>query len=194
MSPHSSFITFFLFVFLFAKADFQPEFSIGQDGTESTLTATHTDMTLAKKPFHVSFKCREYTDSAFHAVRVAMFLDKSKLQQVRGGIRTSDIEFFALGTGYATDGPYDPFYIHKEDAGHHYISYQKAGIKRAELVAETEGTLRLRCGVKNLCIDGETLSVEAAKIESLHLVIFYDANLNSFVDEGEYRTVSIRLN
>jgi hypothetical protein len=195
MKLHSSFILGFLFLAYLTRTDLQPDFAIEQDDSEHSLTATHTDITLKKKSFSISFNCKPYTDTEFHAARIGMFLDKAALDKIRDGMRTSDIEFFSLGTGYATSGPYDPFFIFSEDAGHHYVSYKKDGDKRAELVSENDrGILRLRCNVKHLSIDGEVFNIEEAKIDELHLVLFWDMNLNTILEPGEYKTVSINFN
>lgn len=188
-------LVYLLLILRFGKTQLLPEFSIDQGNTEHSLSATHTDLSIEKKAFSISFNCKEYKDMEFHAARIGVFLNRAQLDKIKPGISTSDIDFFSLGTGYATSGPYDPFYIHSEDAGHHYVSYEKDGDKRAELVSEKDnGILRLKCNVNHLSIDGETIPVEKAEIETLYLALFYDVNLNATLDAGEFKTASISFN
>jgi hypothetical protein len=193
--------SFALFGFLFIGSDVQnklqeppmPEFAIEQNGTVNTLLSERTVLVLDKNPFSILFNSEAYTDESFHAARIALSVNEADLNKLQPGARISDIDFFSLGTGFATDGPYDPFYVSEGD-GHHYVFYQKEGDKRAELISEKDGVLRLRCPINNLSVADEALPLNQIKINTLYLLLLYDANLNNTVDPGEYRTVSINFN
>jgi len=58
---------------------------------------------------------------------------------------------------------------------------------RATLIKDDNGSLILGCNIKQIFdySTKETLDLASCKYNELYIMFYYDANLNSIIDEGE---------
>ena len=177
----------------FISENFLPEFAIEQNGKIISLETIQTEIHLEKKSFSISFNAKEYDAEKikFFATQIAVSKDKSDLDEIKPGVLLFDLDYLSPGTGNATTGPYEFFSLTSNDGGHQYITYEKNGEQRAELISEKDGVMRLKCEVEKISDDGKIFPLPKLKLDSLYLILFSDANLNEQLDSGEYRTVMI---
>ena len=171
-------------------APFDLQFVIQQKGKDIAVNDTFTKITLARIPFSLFFNSLPYNtnEKQFYATRIAVTLERKDLKEIVTGRNISDIPYFAAGTGNATLGMYEKFYL----GGHQYIFYEPDGEHRASLVSETNGLLRLTCDVNALHGD-RTIEFTQQNIKRFFMIVLSDMNLNNVVDRDEWRVIEIDL-
>jgi len=170
---------------------FDLQFVIEQKGKQFPVDDGFTKITLAKMPFTLYFNSLPYDTNGkkFYATQIAVTRETGDLKKIVAGINISDIPYFAPGTGNATLGPYDAFYL---NGGNQYITYEEDGERRASLVSEDSGVLRLTCDVPAL-FDEIREEFATSNIKRFYMIVLSDMNLNGIVDAGEFRTMEIDL-
>ncbi|HYV93564.1 MAG TPA: hypothetical protein VE978_17450 [Chitinophagales bacterium] len=184
-----------IFSFLIAARNssdpFDLQLVIQQKGKDIAVNDTFSKITLARMPFSLFFNSLPYDTigNKFYATRIAVTLEKKEIKEIATGKSIDDIPYFSPGTGTATLGPYEKFYL---NGGHQYIIYETEGERRASLVSEDNGLLRLTCDVPAL-FGERTIEFSSKNINRFYMIVLSDMNLNGIVDAGEFRAIEIDL-
>jgi hypothetical protein len=147
-----------------------------------------------REPFALTFFQRPYnngSDDNYHALRIAVVLDRQLLNSVQVGGALDEIPMFQRGSGLAAEpGGYSS--LHISEAGHHYVYYQNAAKHRAQLVEHLyNGFLKLSFPVNEITLYGKTYTLADAPTEVMFFTIVIDRNLDNVIQEGELTKIEV---
>ncbi len=175
---------------LWCNAQNPNRISIVQEGKTILLQEGDNELKLNKAPFSIQFFCKRYSDEAFNAIQIAAFTDKASLDKVAVGVNADEVPYLAPYTGIAADQlGYSSIFLNNE--GHHYLYYKDEEDRRATLIAEKNGLLKLEWQPHSFYLEEEDKEFAESGITTFYLVIFTDSNKDKKVDKEELKKVSI---
>ncbi|WP_157976823.1 hypothetical protein [Taibaiella helva] len=145
---------------------------------------------LKKEPFTIRFHSPRYSEDTANALQVAAFRDKAWLDKAYPGIALSAVPYLSPGSGMAAYPEGYP-YIMLNPEGHHYLYYFDERDKRVDIAGQQGDWLTLDWTVEAFLIDGERKLFRDAGVAEFYLVLFFDANHNRRIDEGELKKLSL---
>ena len=166
-----------------------------QNGNSKVVKTTDHEITLKKQEFQIHYYNKEanYESKKYYSTFIAAVPSSKYFENVQTGMTTSQIEFFAPGSGLAgNEDGYDYLFIN--DYGNHYLVYEEGIVSRVKKIGETKGYSKLSFLVKTITDDTENVkSFEETAINELHLIIFRDTNSNAIVDRDELHKITVKL-
>lgn len=152
------------------------DMQVFQDGKSIRLNSsnnsaeTRSIVKLDRKAFFLSLP--KYADN--DVFQVCIWTDDSIFNEVKIGLKTSEVSFYSPGSGMAAEkSPYSAIYI--DDIGHNYLNSPR-------LVKLDSG--RHGISVATFGLDRKNYSVEDID-GPLYAVFFTDQNKNKVIEKGE---------
>ena len=171
------------------------EISVVQNGKEFKLLGEDCEILIDRDVFSIRFRNKRYDseNKKFYSARVAAFVNRLELQEVKSGMSKSEIKCFSPGTGISPSrsGKYESLFIGK--GGHHYLVYENSESKRLKKIDEKDDLLTLEFEINRLFQNGEDEKMSDTELNEFYLAILIDRNLNNVVDEGELKRVTVRI-
>lgn len=159
------------------------------------LLSSRETITVKPRPIRFVYELPPYSSDSRYALRVNVSDNERNLSYLEAGAAIDAIPFFGPGTGLAgpLEGGYP--YVFVDDYAHHYVIYalDDEGPKRAELISEANGLLRLSWPIAGYVASREHIDFAAGAPEALYFAVIRDFNLNGTIDEGEFIRLTIRF-
>ncbi|MBN1799647.1 MAG: hypothetical protein JW822_13810 [Spirochaetales bacterium] len=156
--------------------------------------AEESDITVSAGPITLVFTVKPYDriNKKYHAYRITVHSDSSIFDYVKDGTDDNEIPFFAPGTGMAAArSGYEHLVVNNR--ANHYLFYEKESEyeQRVELMGEEDGILLVQVSFDTLYNEGEQTDFSSLSGVTLYLVVYYDENLNTIVENGEYKKITL---
>lgn len=186
----SKHVAFCLFLLSTSAAFGQAQEMYFIQGEKKIALGDHESVKIKKEAFTIRFHSPRYSEDAGNALQVAVFENKTLLDKAHTGMPLSEVPYLSPGSGMAAEPEGYPYIILNPE-GHHYLYYFDERDKRVDLAGQQGEWLTLDWTAEAFLVNGERRLFRDAGITDIYLVLFFDANHNRRIDEGELKKLSL---
>jgi hypothetical protein len=191
-------------IFCFSQEEnFQSKFAITQNENQFTVDSSHTDISLAKAPFTLSFSLPEDNENSDYAVKFAVTEKLTEVSEIQVGTPVDSVSFFGPGMCIAIpDSPYDYFNLTNNLGGYVFLSHDffmdnvKSTGKTSNLIRSKDGVSRFENTFNEYGRVGRShrwIKMSDIDVEEWYMILFCDGNLNRIIDTTEYAIIKVNF-
>lgn len=177
------------------KESFLTQLTVFQNGAEHPINNFSESIEIDRRDFSFRFYNKKYDseNKKFYAAQIAAFSDKSEMDKLKIGLAKSDIPCFEPGSGMAPDesGKYESLIFN--NSAHHYVLYENAESKRANLLKDSGELIRLEFEIKSLSYHNKDVKMAETDLKEFYIAFLIDKNLNGIIDTGELNKLTIKI-